>query len=206
MPRLSLRRDRRGVTAVEFALIAPVMITLICGTIEFGHFFMEQTSLEGALLEAARSASAAQEQSQDDRDLAMRAKVTTAMSEYRVANGQQLTIDTAVYGDFSSASPEPFRDLNGNGVYDPPQGANAGEPFTDRNGNGKWDAAVPKAGKAGDPGDVVSYTAVFPAEYLFGFISSMTGRPFIRLKAPVVTRDEPVKTIGSPAPSAAAES
>lgn len=37
----------------------------------------------------------------------------------------------------------PYRDLNGNGVYDPPNGAvtrEDGEPYIDRNGNGRWDA------------------------------------------------------------------
>jgi outer membrane receptor protein involved in Fe transport len=36
----------------------------------------------------------------------------------------------------------PYRDLNGNGVYDPPDGAATrqdGEPFIDRNGNGRYD-------------------------------------------------------------------
>lgn len=36
----------------------------------------------------------------------------------------------------------PYRDLNGNGVYDPPDGAGVrqpGEPFIDRNGNGVYD-------------------------------------------------------------------
>ncbi len=36
----------------------------------------------------------------------------------------------------------PYRDLNGNGVYDPPNGAvtrEDGEPYIDRNGNGRWD-------------------------------------------------------------------
>ncbi len=36
----------------------------------------------------------------------------------------------------------PYRDLNGNGVYDPPDGGatrQEGEPYIDRNGNGRWD-------------------------------------------------------------------
>lgn len=35
--RSGLLRDIRGVSAVEFALIAPVMITLFVGAVEFGH-------------------------------------------------------------------------------------------------------------------------------------------------------------------------
>jgi Flp pilus assembly protein TadG len=187
-------RDRRGATAVEFAFVAPVLITLVCGTVEFGHFYMEQTSLDGALLEAARTASASQEQSETTRDTAMRTSVTNAMSQYKTATGKALAIATTVYADFSSAQPEPFVDTNKNGVYDPASGNNAAEPFTDRNGNGKWDAAIPQSGTEGDPGDVVSYTATYPAAFLFPWLGTLVGRTSLTLTSTVVTRNEPVKT------------
>ena len=194
MSRRALLRDRRGTTTMEFALIAPVLITLICGTIEFGHFYMEQTSLNGALLEAARLSSASQESTESARNTAMRAYVTRAMADYAIAPGRSLAISTTGYADFTSSQPEPFVDRNGNGVYDAASGNRAAEPFTDRNGNGRWDAAVAKSGVQGGTGDVVSYTATFPGAYLFTWMTLLTGRTYQSLTATVVTRNEPVKT------------
>ena len=44
-PFAGLAADRAGVAAVEFALVAPVMITLIFGTIELGNAFRIQTKV-----------------------------------------------------------------------------------------------------------------------------------------------------------------
>lgn len=52
-----LRRARAGSTAVEFALIAPALFTLLFGTIEFGRMVFTQSTLHFAVEEAARCAS-----------------------------------------------------------------------------------------------------------------------------------------------------
>ena len=44
----TLPSDRAGVAAVEFALVAPVMITLLLGTIELGNAFRIQTKVNTA--------------------------------------------------------------------------------------------------------------------------------------------------------------
>ena len=50
------RKKRRGATAVEFALVAPVFILLILGMIEFGRMVMVQQLLTNASREGARQA------------------------------------------------------------------------------------------------------------------------------------------------------
>lgn len=47
-------RDRRGVTAVEFAVIAPCLIALILGTFEIGRYMFTYNSMDAALAKAAR--------------------------------------------------------------------------------------------------------------------------------------------------------
>lgn len=47
-PRRSLRSDRAGVAAVEFAIVAPVMVTLLFGAIELGNAFRIQTKVNTA--------------------------------------------------------------------------------------------------------------------------------------------------------------
>ena len=50
------RRNRRGVAAVEFALVAPVFFLLIFGMIEFGRMIMVQQVITNGSREGARIA------------------------------------------------------------------------------------------------------------------------------------------------------
>lgn len=184
-----LRSDVRGVTIVEFAMILPGMLTLICGAIEMGHMLFARVVLEGAVTEAARMATASLESGSAQRDAVMQASIRRSMSDFPIAPGQTIAITTTVYRDFSTAFPETFTDTNGNGVW------NTGEPFVDRNKNGVWDSAKPVAGSAlGGPGDVVSYTVRFPKQILFGFVGAAIGYQsgVIPLSATTVVRNEAV--------------
>jgi len=49
--------NRRGVAAVEFAIIAPILVTIVLGMIELGRAFEMQNLLEVAAREGARFAS-----------------------------------------------------------------------------------------------------------------------------------------------------
>lgn len=51
-----LRRDRSGVSAVEFALIAPFFIFLIVGVLQLGGYFYAHAALRNAVSEGARYA------------------------------------------------------------------------------------------------------------------------------------------------------
>lgn len=180
--------DRRGITVVEFAIILPAMLTLICGTIEMGHMILARQVLEGAVVEAARKATASLETSEAQRRQIMVDSVTRSMGAFATAPGQAIDIQTRVYADFSSAYPETYTDQNGNGRYD------AGEPYVDRNRNGQWDNATAKTGTLGGPGDVVSYTVRYPKRVLFGFVGRFIGRStgVLPLAATTVVRNEAV--------------
>jgi len=54
--RSSLFSDRRGATAVEFALILPPFLLLLLGVVEFGRALWTQSALHFAVEEAARCA------------------------------------------------------------------------------------------------------------------------------------------------------
>ena len=54
--RISRSRNRRGVAAVEFALVAPFLILLVFGIIEFGRAIMVQQVLTNASREGSRRA------------------------------------------------------------------------------------------------------------------------------------------------------
>lgn len=185
--------DKHGIAAVEFAVLAPVMALLIAGTVEAGQIMMIRTTLEGAVGEAARAAIADLALSDDDRDAAMRAYIGQRMTPYNMVEGGELEIETKVFRTFGSAYPEAYEDLNSNGRYDPPTESFPGEPFDDRNRNATRDLAVPVEGKLGGPGDVVAYTAVFPARVYFGFLSGIFGKDgAFTVRASAVVRNEPV--------------
>jgi uncharacterized membrane protein len=188
----ALLASARGVTAIEFAMLLPVLLLLVCGAIDLGYLYLAQTSLNGAVLQAARASAASMEKSESDRNTAMRNSIVQTMSPF--GNGNP-TIGTTVYRKFGDSSPEPYIDANNNGHYDPPSGSSPGEAFTDRNGNGVWDAAMPVSTGAktmGDVGDVVNYTATLPVQHLFGMLNWMT--PVVMLKATAVVRNEATRT------------
>jgi len=48
------KRKERGVAAVEFALVAPILFSVICGIIEFGAAYNYRTQLNNAVQAGAR--------------------------------------------------------------------------------------------------------------------------------------------------------
>ena len=48
-------RDERGASAVEFALIVPLLVLLVVGIVEFGHAFQVQGQLSAAVREGVRT-------------------------------------------------------------------------------------------------------------------------------------------------------
>lgn len=51
----SLQRDERGVSAVEFAVVAPVFLTMVMGSIQFGIDIYIKSVLTGAVQQAGRN-------------------------------------------------------------------------------------------------------------------------------------------------------
>ena len=47
-------RDQGGASAVEFALIAPLLFTLLLGTIQYGSLFLVQTRMTDTARDTAR--------------------------------------------------------------------------------------------------------------------------------------------------------
>ncbi|MEA3542353.1 MAG: TadE family protein [Pseudomonadota bacterium] len=183
----ALIKSQAGLSTVEFAILLPALLTLICGSIELGHMLFARVVLEGAMTEAARISTASMETAEAQRTAIMEESIEQAMRFFPLAAGAHVGVETTVYSDFSSAHPETYEDANENGQYD------LGETYVDRNANGKWDAASPISGTLGGPGDVVSYTVHFPKRILFGFLGMnwlMGDR--ITLNATTVVRNESV--------------
>ena len=155
-----LRRCESGATAVEFALVLPLMILVIVGGLEMAIVLFIGSSIEAAVMEASRYGATGTEVgvSRGERVLEIVGGRT-----YGLLDMDQVDMDTLVYESFADiGQPEPFTDQDGNHVY------NSGEPFVDVNGNGQWDADMGAAGLGG-PSDVV----VYRLSYSWGLVTPM---------------------------------
>lgn len=143
-----LTGDIRAVTAVEFALIAPVFFMLLLGIFNLGQMVYLQSLFHGAVQDAGR-----------DAGLESGAANLKAIDTLVLKRVSGLAPDGAIlssrknYMAFSDVgTAEDFSDANNNLAYD------GNECFTDSNGNGIWDDDRAQPGLGGAD-DVVVYTA-----------------------------------------------
>ncbi len=178
-PQHSVIIDRRGVTVLEFALILPVMLTLIFGGLELGYRAYLGAVIQGALLEVARVASVGNKTEEQIDTLIMgRIGVLTAI-------GNVKSIQKESFFNFSNVGkPEKITsDTDPIGVY------NATDCYEDANNNNRYDTALNSG--IGTADDIVRYRVtvtypdLLPAKGLLGWGSEQT------IVASTVLRNEP---------------
>jgi Flp pilus assembly protein TadG len=174
--------DARGVSAVEFALLAPVLLLLVLGGLELAHTTYVNTVLIGQLQKAGRDMSL-EGASSPAQQAAVEAEVTAAVKKLNSA--ANVTYELKSYHDYANAkSPaEEFNDANHDGV------CNNHESFVDSNRNGHWDADGATTGRGGAK-DVLllTATATYPRLALGAFFASS---PTVTLKASTLLRNQP---------------
>lgn len=146
--------NEEGVTAIEFAIIAPTVMLLVFGIIEFAMIMMVYNVMEGATAISSRLGKTGYVDTGLTREQTILDAITQRAGS--LINPAQLTLTSKFYRQYDQINdPEPFIDANSNGSY------NSGEAFTDINGNGSWDADMGTSGY-GSSGDVVVYTVTYP--------------------------------------------
>ena len=179
--------SRRGTTALEFALVAPLLVLLVVATVEFSYALTVQNLLELAARKASRTGvtGSAAPAGMTREEMLRNLVVETGLG---LIDPARLTIEMTAYNGFASIGvPEPCRDLDGNGICD------AGEAFTDVNGNGRWDADQ-GASSAGVGGQVVIYTLNYTSLPLTGVVAGLVARAPLAYSARVVVRNEPFRS------------
>jgi Flp pilus assembly protein TadG len=182
-------RNERGATIVEFAIILPVMLTLIMGLSELTYQMYVQSILSGAVQKAGRDSSiqgGAQETGTID--LAVMSVV------WQAANKATYVSTRESYSDFADIAPEPFVDTNHNGIRD------KGECFTDINGNGVWDADPGLAGQGG-ANDVTRYTMTITYPHLFPVAGWFGWSPNETTSASTLLKNQPYASQTVPTPA-----
>lgn len=147
-------RASSGVTAVEFAVIAPVLMLLIFGIIEFSLIMTVYNAMEGATSISSRLGKTGFTAAGLTRAQTIINTITDRAGA--VIDANQITITSKFYKQYDQINdPEPYADANANGSYD------TGEGYSDINGNGQWDADMGASGY-GSAGDVVVYNVSYP--------------------------------------------
>lgn len=184
LPLRRLCRREEGSTLMEFAFAAPVLVTLVIGSMEFGTIMLTSTLMESSLREAARFGITGLEVQNRTR----LEEITRIIDERTLGlvDMSQANVNILVYPSFSDIGRgEDYVDGNANGVYD------IGETFTDENGNGIWDADVGTAG-SGESGDIVVYRLQYDWQVMTPIASHFIGtNGSIGLNASIVVRNEP---------------
>lgn len=194
-----LAKDHRGVTVVEFAIIAPVMCLMMMGLGDMLYQMYAKELLDGAIQKAARDSAI---QGGGQRTAEIDAEVMEMMSTIMPRPTPSCASSPAAgtfcatrrsYAVFSAAGPEPFTDDNNNGQRDP------GECYQDLNSSNNWEA-VGSSGSTGQGGanDVTLYTIrltyarIFPVPQLLGWNTNNTiaAQAFLK-NQPYASRPEP---------------
>lgn len=180
-PRKRLAADERGATLVEFAFVAPILMTMIMGIFDMAHTQYTSALVNGAMQKAGRDLtleSAGSQQSNIDQS------VIDAVSTVAPSNAT-VTLEKLSHFDFSDiGEAEDFDDANGNGVCD------NNELFEDDNGNGQWDADKGQSG-IGGARDAVLYTATVTYPRLFPMAEMVGLSKTVTVQTSTVLRNQP---------------
>jgi len=165
-----LNSDERGIAAVEFALIAPVFMTLLLGTMDLGQTLYVRSLLQGEVQEAARDSSL-----QTGNLVANQTTIDEIVSTQvkRLNKNATVTFSRRSYYTFTEASertPEAFTDTPAS----PDNICNNNEPYVDDNGNGTWDADGAVGGQGGAR-DKAIYTVTMSFPRMFPIHKFVTG-------------------------------
>jgi len=182
---LALWRDRRGASAVEFAIMGPVLILVVTGIMEVSMVLAVSSLLEGGLRDAARFGITGYVPPGSTREEQIKSIIGNAT--VGLVDMTKAEIQTLVYPSFGDiGQPEPWDDQNSNGVYD------LGEPFTDINSNGVWDPDMGAAGLGG-PGEIVLYKIKYDLGLMTPLMRPIMGGSDgnVTLRASIAVRNEP---------------
>jgi Flp pilus assembly pilin Flp len=169
-----------GVTAVEFALVTPLLLLVLMGGMDVSRSAYVSSVLYGAVQKAGRDSSL---ETGGSASTAIESKIQAVVQP--LATNGVLTFDRKSHSTFRRARrAEAFTDSNGNNIRD------ALECFEDDNGNGSWDSVGGKAGLGGAD-DIVVFTATFTYPRTFPMAGLIGLSPNQVLTATTILRNQP---------------
>ena len=191
----ALAQDTKGATAIELAMVLPVLILILVGIIELSMGMFINTVVEGSLKDASRLGATGQIQEGVSNDQALVDMINAA--SLGMLNLTTADVTSLVYENFAYVGQgEEYTDLNGNGTWDAGPFTDSdgtvypdGEPWVEVNGNGAYDEDFGVAG-LGVQGDIVLYTVRYNWNFLSGQVIPVLDGT-IPMSASIVVQNEP---------------
>ncbi len=175
-------KNDKGSAIVEFGLVAPLLLAVILGIIEFSGMSFAQTLLEGGAGQASRFGILGSAPDGSSREATIQGIIRD--NAFGVIDADEVRVETLTYGSFGAiGQAEPFEDANGNGSFD------EGEGFQDINGNGTRDEDQGAAG-AGSADQVVLYRLTYEWDVMVPIFRPFFGDQIV-LQAATAVRNEP---------------
>lgn len=176
-----LQGDRKGVSAMEFTLVAPAFMMLTMGIFDVGQMGYGYAVLNGAVQKAARDSAleTAKIATLDDR---VKAQVSP------IFPSAEFDSSRTSYNDFSDIGrPERWNDANNDST------CNNSEIYVDENGNGSWDQDIGQTGNGG-ANDVVVYrfTVTYKSVFAIPFLPDQWNTR--ELTATAIRKNQPFAT------------
>jgi Flp pilus assembly protein TadG len=109
----SFARDERGVSAIEFALVGPMVLLLILGTVEIALDMVVDASVQLAAQQASRVGLTTTTPSSGTRDSQARAIINAYLSPWTSIGGT-VTISTLNYGSYANVGTSSYQSNMGN--------------------------------------------------------------------------------------------
>lgn len=183
MFRHRLTGDQRGVTAVEFGLVAPFFLIALLGLFDLGHNMYTAQQLQGAVQKAARDSTI---EGAAMSAAAIDARVTAAVKI--VSPNATVSFSRRAYSNYSDVGQaEEFTDST-----TVPDGiCNDGEPFEDANGNGAWDSDRGRSNSFGSARDALLYTVDVKYKRLFPVAGFIGQSNIFNLQVKTLLRNQP---------------
>ncbi|MGF6768446.1 Flp pilus assembly pilin Flp [Paraburkholderia sp. GAS199] len=176
-------RDERAVTAIEFAIVAPVVVFLLLGTVETGLDLWVDATVETAVQRASRLGITTLPPNGQTMQDAVNDSIKGTMVVW-MSRVKTFSVVSKVYPSYiGSAGAEPYTDVGNVGHYV------KGDPFVDVNKNGVWDADLGVSG-TGNYDDVVSYSLTITMSSFTG-IPELFGIPTLSFTRTFVVQNEP---------------
>lgn len=191
-----LRRDERGVTVVEFAILIVPFLTLLLGGLDLAHNVYIRGVAKGALDDVSRLAAVEDPQFMaGGGTLDQRVEAAIKHKVGPVAPNAEFTITQQSYFDFSAVGqPERItRDNNNNGKYN----AIDNDCFEDFNDNGIYDTEGGKEGFGG-ANDIVFYTVRVKMPRLFPIFEFISLSPDLDFTIGTAVRNQPFDIQATP--------
>lgn len=178
--RKALSRCRKGSIALEFAILAPVLLMMLIGIIEFGLVFTASVLLQGAVGTVSRMGKTGFVPAGMSQDAYLRGQISNLTGGF--LDSSKLNVQMEWYrGIDSVGQPEPCYIAQCTSTSPP-------GTYDDVNGNGQWDADQGSPG-LGKSGNAVLYTVTYPWP-LEGLIARIVGKRNLTISAVAVVQNE----------------